>query len=80
MREILFIGHRIPFPPDRGDKIRSHHILKRLARIAQRDRVDPVGRVRIAHVEAEDVVRDATRERGIRIFGERRAAGGPAFQ
>jgi len=34
MREILFIGHRIPFPPDRGDKIRSHHILKRLARMA----------------------------------------------
>ncbi len=34
MSEILFIGHRIPFPPDRGDKIRSHHILKRLARIA----------------------------------------------
>lgn len=34
MREILFLCHRIPFPPDRGDKIRSHHILKRLARIA----------------------------------------------
>lgn len=34
MREILFISHRIPFPPDRGDKIRSHHILKRLARLA----------------------------------------------
>ena len=34
MREILFLSHRIPFPPDRGDKIRSHHILKRLARIA----------------------------------------------
>ncbi len=32
--EILFICHRMPFPPDRGDKIRSHHILKRLARIA----------------------------------------------
>ena len=32
--EILFIGHRIPFPPNRGDKIRSHHILKRLARLA----------------------------------------------
>jgi sugar transferase (PEP-CTERM/EpsH1 system associated) len=32
--EILFICHRIPFPPNRGDKIRSHHILKRLARIA----------------------------------------------
>jgi len=34
MREILFLSHRIPFPPDRGDKIRSHHILRRLARIA----------------------------------------------
>ncbi|HEY0959391.1 MAG TPA: TIGR03087 family PEP-CTERM/XrtA system glycosyltransferase [Novosphingobium sp.] len=34
MREILFIAHRIPFPPDRGDKIRSHHVLKRLSRLA----------------------------------------------
>ncbi len=34
MSEILFLSHRIPFPPDRGDKIRSHHIVKRLARIA----------------------------------------------
>lgn len=32
--EILFIAHRIPFPPNRGDKIRSHHILQRLARLA----------------------------------------------
>jgi sugar transferase (PEP-CTERM/EpsH1 system associated) len=32
--EILFISHRIPFPPDRGDKIRSHHILKHLAKLA----------------------------------------------
>lgn len=32
--EILFLSHRMPFPPDRGDKIRSHHILKRLALIA----------------------------------------------
>jgi sugar transferase (PEP-CTERM/EpsH1 system associated) len=34
MGEILFIAHRLPFPPDRGDKIRSHHILKALARLA----------------------------------------------
>jgi sugar transferase (PEP-CTERM/EpsH1 system associated) len=34
MGEILFLCHRIPFPPDRGDKIRSHHVLKRLAQIA----------------------------------------------
>lgn len=34
MGEILFIAHRIPFPPDRGDKIRSHHMLKALAALA----------------------------------------------
>ncbi|MGC4250372.1 MAG: TIGR03087 family PEP-CTERM/XrtA system glycosyltransferase [Sphingobium sp.] len=32
--EILFLCHRIPFPPDRGDKIRSWHLLKRLAEVA----------------------------------------------
>lgn len=31
MGETLFLAHRIPFPPDRGDKIRSHHLLKALA-------------------------------------------------
>lgn len=34
MGEILFIAHRLPFPPDRGDKIRSHHILGHLASLA----------------------------------------------
>jgi polysaccharide biosynthesis protein PslH len=34
MREILFVAHRIPWPADRGDKIRSHHILKRLCEMA----------------------------------------------
>lgn len=34
MREILFLSHRIPWPADRGDKIRSHHILKRLCEMA----------------------------------------------
>jgi sugar transferase (PEP-CTERM/EpsH1 system associated) len=32
--DILFLCHRIPFPPDRGDKIRSCHLLKRLAQVA----------------------------------------------
>lgn len=32
--EILFLSHRMPFPPDRGDKIRSHHILRKLATLA----------------------------------------------
>jgi sugar transferase (PEP-CTERM/EpsH1 system associated) len=28
---ILFLPHRMPFPPDKGDKIRSCHLLKHLA-------------------------------------------------
>lgn len=31
MEELLFLAHRIPFPPDKGDKIRSYHLLKHLA-------------------------------------------------
>lgn len=34
MGDILFLAHRIPFPPDRGDKIRSHHLLLKLAELA----------------------------------------------
>ncbi|HNN55945.1 MAG TPA: TIGR03087 family PEP-CTERM/XrtA system glycosyltransferase [Novosphingobium sp.] len=32
--EILFLAHRVPFPPNRGDKIRSHHVLRHLATLA----------------------------------------------
>lgn len=32
--EVLFLSHRVPFPPNRGDKIRSHHVLKHLATLA----------------------------------------------
>ena len=34
MGDILFLAHRMPFPPDRGDKIRSHHLLKALSKLA----------------------------------------------
>lgn len=30
MHEILFLAHRIPYPPDKGDKIRSFHLLEEL--------------------------------------------------
>ncbi len=30
MGDILFLAHRVPWPPNRGDKIRSHHFLQRL--------------------------------------------------
>jgi len=32
--EVLFLAHRIPFPPDRGDKIRSCHVLRHIAALA----------------------------------------------
>ncbi|MEH3101889.1 TIGR03087 family PEP-CTERM/XrtA system glycosyltransferase [Sphingomonas adhaesiva] len=35
MRDILFLAHRAPFPPDRGDRIRSFHVLSHLARRAR---------------------------------------------
>ena len=31
MESTLFLVHRIPFPPNKGDKIRSHHLLRYLA-------------------------------------------------
>lgn len=31
MAEFLFLAHRIPYPPNRGDKIRSWHMLRHLA-------------------------------------------------
>lgn len=34
MVEILFLAHRIPWPADRGDKIRSYHYLRHLAQLA----------------------------------------------
>jgi sugar transferase (PEP-CTERM/EpsH1 system associated) len=31
MRSVLFLCHRLPWPPSKGDKIRSYHVLQRLA-------------------------------------------------
>ena len=31
MGDILFLAHRVPFPPDRGDKIRAFNILRYLS-------------------------------------------------
>jgi sugar transferase (PEP-CTERM/EpsH1 system associated) len=31
MRNLLFLVHRIPFPPDKGDKIRSFNLLRQLS-------------------------------------------------
>jgi sugar transferase (PEP-CTERM/EpsH1 system associated) len=31
MKDLLFLAHRIPYPPDKGDKIRAWNVLKHLA-------------------------------------------------
>lgn len=31
MQNLLFLAHRIPYPPNKGDKIRSYHLLEYLA-------------------------------------------------
>ncbi len=32
MEPLLFLAHRLPYPPNKGDKVRSYHFLKHLAR------------------------------------------------
>ena len=32
MRELLYLAHRLPYPPNKGDKIRSWHMLQYLSR------------------------------------------------
>lgn len=32
MEALLFLAHRIPYPPNKGDKIRSYHLLQHLTR------------------------------------------------
>lgn len=35
MEDILFLAHRIPYPPDRGDRIRSWNLIQHLAKLAR---------------------------------------------
>ena len=56
MEDLLLLIHRIPYPPNKGDKIRSYHLLKHLA---ARYRVhlatfvdDPDDWQHVPHVEA----------------------------
>ena len=35
MRELLFLAHRIPYPPNRGDKIRSWNVIRHLGTLGR---------------------------------------------
>ncbi len=62
MGDILFLAHRIPFPPDRGDKIRSFHLLKHLA-----------ARHRVHLIAFADEARDLDRQGGLDPYTASRA-------
>jgi sugar transferase (PEP-CTERM/EpsH1 system associated) len=70
--DILFLAHRIPYPPDRGDKIRSWHLLKHLSQIA------PVHLACFADDEADlahlPALRDALGDRLRRVHAEIRSS------
>ena len=54
--EILFLAHRLPWPPDRGDRIRSWHMLEALAKLRPVHVITPLDsaedRQHIAKVES----------------------------
>lgn len=52
-REILYVTHRVPFPPNRGDRIRTYHTLRHLS---QR------GKVSLACLADEPVTDETLRE------------------
>ncbi len=60
MGDVLFLAHRVPYPTDRGDKIRAFHILKHLS-----------PRRRVHLVAFADDPADLARESGLEL-GERR--------
>ena len=73
-RDILFLCHRVPFPPDRGDKIRSFNMLKALSRLGRVHLLtfaDDAGDAALAEGLAPWV---ATRTVVIRTRGRMRAA------
>ncbi|MBU2341449.1 MAG: TIGR03087 family PEP-CTERM/XrtA system glycosyltransferase [Alphaproteobacteria bacterium] len=89
MGEILFLCHRVPFPPDRGDKIRSHHLLKGLAKLApvhvgtfaetaqDREQDVALGEVSASHLLVD---RDMSLPRaGLRALASGRPVSLPAF-
>jgi sugar transferase (PEP-CTERM/EpsH1 system associated) len=62
MGDILFLAHRMPYPPDRGDKIRGFHILKFLSE-----------RRRVHLIAFADDARDIARKDGLAPYAANRS-------
>jgi polysaccharide biosynthesis protein PslH len=75
--DILCLAHRVPYPPDKGDRIRTYHLLKwvaaraavHLACLAD-EPVDDGTRAALSHLcERVEVVRLGPRSRWLRALG-----------
>ena len=74
--EILFLAHRLPWPPDRGDRIRSWHMLRALAKLAPVHVIAPVDDpADLIHVPAVEAVAASVvaQPRGSKLAGIARA-------
>lgn len=84
MGDILFLAHRLPYPPDRGDRIRSWHVLQALAKLAPVHVCalidDEADRVHVPMVErvAASVTVAHRRKSKLMAMAEALAGGGPA--
>lgn len=63
--KLLVLTHRLPYAPNRGDRIRAFHMLRELSRDAE------VRLVSLAHDAIEADATDALREMGIRVWTAR---------
>jgi sugar transferase (PEP-CTERM/EpsH1 system associated) len=69
--ELLFLSHRAPFPPDRGDRLRSFHTLQALARLGP---VDVVAQADTPEDEARAREGLAELAREVHVFTRRKPA------
>ncbi len=67
--DILFLAHRLPFPPDRGDRIRSYHLLKALCKLAPVH----VGCLSDGHADPANVAVVADMARSLRVARRRKS-------
>src|SRR5262245_55368341 len=59
--KVLFLTHRLPYAPNRGDRVRAYHIVRRLAEHADLDVLSP------PHEREELSKVDTMRKQGLNV-------------
>jgi hypothetical protein len=63
---VLFLTHRLPYAPNRGDRVRAYHLLKALAPHAQ---IAGVARFRLVVHERQEIDLRVRRQRFQQVIG-----------